>query len=317
MSATTTLLGLLGSGSLAGLIKLGLRIANRGPGGIDRAAVVGDLLIVGDVRTERYGTYEIVVLAERRLGTRRLADGTLVARITEENERPRRRGGERDRGDGGIRLLGATGDLLWCSSRELPVHQRRPASLEVVAGGNRLPALKPLDGSDDPVFDLATGRVHAYALDGRGLSIGPDLDTVEAPRPKFARAPSEIERVDEIAVAGGSRIWLSGHDEDGERRLRGLGDVRVFRAGKLLVTPAHRGLPVLVAHRDPLARSGADQLSAVTQTSMWTATFQRSTIARARHLVVAGDRLVLLTEKPCEALALDAASGTVLWRVRL
>ena len=58
-------------------------------------------------------------------------------------------------------------------------HQRRPATLEIVDDGRRLPALKPLDGSDDPVFDPATGRVHAYALDGRGLSIGPDLDAIE------------------------------------------------------------------------------------------------------------------------------------------
>jgi hypothetical protein len=307
------MVGLLVVGSLGGLIKLGLRMANRRPDDIDSAAIAGEFLVIGDKRTELRGTYVTGFLVERGLGVYRLADGVRMARVTERNLRSR----DDTRihpFDGGLRLLGAADRVLWCSSAELPLHQRRPATLEIVDDGRRLPALKPLDGGDDPVFDPATGRVHAYALDGRGLSIGPDLDAVEAPRPAKTGADTKIERVDELVLPGNTRVAITGKDE---RRLRGIGEPMIVREGQLLVTRAHRSFPVLVAHRAPLADGAADQLSAVSEHARWTTTFARPLLAKACHLLFTRDRIVLVTADPCEAVALDAASGAIVWRVRL
>lgn len=313
MSATSSIVGLLAVGSLGTLVKLGLRFANRHPDNVDAAAIAGDLLVIGDARSELRGRYMTRALVERGLGAYRLSDGVRVARVTERNLREDRDGALRGF-DGGVRLLGATDRVLWCSSAELPVHQRRPATLEIVDDGGRLPALKPLDGGDDPVFDPATGRVHAYALDGRGLSIGPDLDVAEAPRPARTGVDTKIDRVDEVVLPGNTRVALTGRDE---RRLRGLGEPMICREGQLLVTRAHRGIPVLVAHRAPLADGAADQLSAVSEHARWTTTFERPILANARQLLFTGDRIVLVATDPCEAVALDAASGAVAWRVRL
>jgi hypothetical protein len=307
------MLGLLVVGSLGGLIKLGLRMATRHPERIDAAAIAGDLLVIGDTRSEMRGSYVNRFLIERGLGAYRLSDGVRVARVTERNLREN--DDNRIHGfDGGVRLLGAADRVLWCSSAALPLHQRRPATLEIVDDGRRLPKLKPLDGGDDPVFDPTTGRVHAYALDGRGLSIGPDLDTVEAPRPATTGPETEIERVDEIVLPGNTRLKLTG---DAERRLRGIGEPMIVREGQLLVTRAHRTFPVLVAHRAPLADGAAEQLSAVSEHARWTTTFARPLLANARHLLFTRDRIVLVSEDPCEAVALDATSGAIAWRVRL
>jgi hypothetical protein len=314
VSATSGVVGLLVLGTLGGLAKLGLRLANRRPNDIDAAAIIGDVLVIGDRRTELHGTYSVRRVVERRLGAYRVSDGVRIARVTERNQRIRINTNVLGF-EGGVRMLGATDRVLWCSSAELPVHQRHPATLEIIDDGrHRLPALKPLDGCDDPVFDPATGRIHAYALDGRGLSIGVDLDTVEAPRPARTRVDSKIERVDELVLPGQTRVVLTGHDE---RRLRGVGEVAIFREGSLLVTRAHRSLPVLVAHRAPLVAGAAEQLTCVSEHARWTTTFERPILAKASHLFVRRDLIVLVAESPCEVVALDIASGAVRWRAKL
>jgi hypothetical protein len=120
--------------------------------------------------------------------------------------------------------------------------------------------------------------------------------------------------VDELVLPGNTRVSLTGQDP---RRLRGLGEPLIVREGKLLTTRAHGALPALVAHRTPLADGAADQLSFVGEPARWTTTFARPLLAKATHLVVTHDRVVLVSDDPCEAVVLDAASGAVVWRARL
>ena len=312
MTLTVGLVGALAAGAL-GLLKLAWEMANRRPERVDRAVLAGELLVIADARSELSGTYVTRTYVHRGLGARRLDDGGEVARIT-ETAHSHTEGTRFHAWDDALHLLGASGGVLWCSSGELPVHRRRPATLEVIEDGRRLPPLKPIDGNDDPLFDPTTGRVHAYTLDGRGIAIAPDFEIVEAPRPRASEDSSRVRMVDEVTLPGGARVWLTGRDE---RKLHGLAQPAKFHEGRILVTDDHHGPPLLVLHRAPLADGGAEQLTAIGAAPLWTTTFRRPTVERARHLFVAGGRLLLVVAEPCEALALDAASGALLWRVRL
>jgi hypothetical protein len=94
-----------------------------------------------------------------------------------------------------IRLLGATTDIVWCSSRDMPVHARHPVTFAVVHEQRQLVGatgieLKALGERDNPVFDANSCGVHAYARDGRSYLFKPDLQVVEIARSETKPAPT-------------------------------------------------------------------------------------------------------------------------------
>lgn len=74
---------------------------------------------------------------------------------------------------------------------------------------------------------------------------------------------------------------------------------------------------MLVAHRAPLVAGAAEHLTCVSEHARWTTTFEKPLLAKASQLFVGHDLIVLVGEGPCEAVALDTASGAVRWRAKL
>jgi hypothetical protein len=217
----------------------------------------------------------------------------------------------------------------------MPVHTRRPATLEVlhdsaaIVAAGKLGALKPITGGNDPVFDPASWSVHAFTLDGRGVLIGPDLLARKGTRDEIDHASDHVRFEDRANYGDVARLWL-----EGEMRLalHGLqpqpAEPPEFVKGDLVLTSAierapPEPLPILVLHRESLDEAAAELLTSVALDgkTRWSRTFPSPTIARGRWLFATKGRIVLVLQEEGrghhEALAIDAASGEVCWRTRL
>jgi hypothetical protein len=300
-----------------------LRSRYGGPDRVELAVIVedpneGPLLVTSEAVT--YAPDHGESVADERLTARRLSDGVKTARLM---------------GPSGLALLGAGPAFLWCSSREMPVHTRRPATLEVlndaaaIVAAGKLGALKPLTGGNDPEFDPATSSVHAFTLDGRGVLIDPYMRVKKSARDDVDHVDPDRVRLEHRANYGDvARLWLAG---EMRLALHGLqpqpAEAPEFVKGNLVLTRALEKAPpepltILVFHRESLDERAAEMLTCVALDGKhrWTRSFAKPTIARANWLFLTGGKIVLVLKDdggPYEALALDEKSGEVIWRTRL
>jgi len=142
-----------------------------------------------------------------------------------------------------------------------------------------------------------------------------------------------------------ARLWLSGDQRmvlQGLEARPGKHKTGAFISGGLVVTRAilegvPKPLPVLVRHVESLDDGSAELLTSVNYEEggiRWTMRFARPALDRARHLFTFPEQLIFLfvpefkarslngslvrrVTGPCEALALDAATGAERWRARL
>jgi len=201
-----------------------------------------------------------------RLTARRLRDGVRLAHVGNEPN---------------LRLLGAARDGVWCSSSAMAVHVRDPATLAVIhderavlgtSGITLKRVTRELD-PEDPVFDPGSGGVHAFAGDGRGYLISPDLSIAEAPRAQPRPLRTEPTKI-RLPTPAAQERW----------RTTVPADV-LARVTHTLVTPAR---VLLVVGPTPSTMVGS---------------------GRGRHSVGGTEGHV--------AIAIDTATGDVVWRAKL
>ena len=261
----------------------------------------GGVLVIEDLLALMGGTVGMAgIVHQYRVTSRRLSDGARLGHVTNEV---------------GLRVLGAAPDFLWCTSRDMPVHTRHPATLEVIHDtravvGTTGIELAHLEETDRPIFDPRTRGVHAFARDGRGYSITPELQVTEAARSTVKRGPTP-KRANE---GGGLHITQVLEPEPGWPRPQ---------------------LGMRPASASPRARELLTLRTADGKTQ-WEVPFRANTISRAYHLCVTSDRVVLVLgpsesrrvgsgyrstsvggEEGYTAVGIVAATGVIAWRTRV
>ena len=154
-----------------------------------------------------------------------------------------------------------------------------------------------------------------------------------APKPPPAELPAAAE-ADEVRLEttatwadGAARLWLTGEHR---LALQGLqpppAAAPEFIDGRLVVTNAmvarRADFPILILHRRSLAPDADELLTSLglDGTARWTASFAAPCFSGARFLWAGDGRLLFAVQSDdhvCEAIALDPASGRVIWRRRV